>query len=464
MPGLDSLQCYHVRADGEDVVITTTEEQLKNPKRRRTTAKLDAAADARVFVVIGGGAAGSAAVESIRASGFRGRLVLLSKEPNLPVDRIKLSKNFAPDVASLQLRAEEFFKEIDVEVHLSAEVTSLDHATKSIGFEVRNTVHHDLHYDSVLVCTGGSPVGLKLEGARSENVHLLRTVEDSKKIGDAAAQNPKANVVVIGSSFIGMEVAATLSKMVASVTVISRGPLPFRPFGPELGKAMINFFVKNGVHFKADSEPTRLQVTDHKVTAVTLSDGSELPCDFLVCGVGVEIKSSTAFIKGIPIESNGSIKVDEHLRAAPGFFAAGDITAYPDPLYGAVRIEHWGVAGSQGKRAGANMVAENHGQLTAYTTVPYFWTMNFGKGIRYCGYAASWDEIIYDMEPNGFESDTLKLAAFFVKSGHVVAVATIARDPLASRSAEFLKWKQMPTPEALKAAIKEKGTTSHLFV
>lgn len=464
MPGLDSLQCYKVKSEGDDVYITTTEEQLKNPKRHRPMAKHNAAADARVFVVIGGGTAGSAAVESIRASGFQGRVVMLSKEATLPVDRVKLSKSFSPDVNVLQLRPPEFYKDIDVEVHLEATVTSLDNAKKMLAYSDKAGALHELKYDSVLVATGGSPMSLKLDGAKSENVFLIRTLADSKRVGEAAAKNPKANVVVIGSNFIGMEAAAALSKLVASVTVVSRGPLPFRPFGPEIGKACLNFFVKNGVHFKADSEPVRLNVVDNKVTSVVLSDGSELPCDFMVCGVGVEAKSTTSFISGVNVESNGAIKVDAHLQAAPNFFVAGDIALYPDPMFGSIRVEHWAVAGSQGKIAGANMVHESSGSMTPYTTMPYFFTMNFGKGIRYCGYASSWDEIIFDMEPNGFEPDVMKFAAFYVKGGRVVAVASAARDPIVSRSAEFLKFNQMPTPDALKAAIKGGRTINHFFV
>jgi NADPH-dependent 2,4-dienoyl-CoA reductase/sulfur reductase-like enzyme len=470
-PGLDSLQCFPLRVEGDDIFIKATDEQLKTSKRRRPMAKLDLAVDSRVFVVIGGGAAGSAAVESIRAQGFQGKLVWFMKEATLPVDRPKLSKQLSLDEFAAQLRPIDFYKDSDIEYHLGTEVTSLDHEKKSVEYRQVDSSEkpNSLVYNSVLVATGGAAVPLRLEGSRSDNVYLLRTLADSQKLGQVAAANPQAKVVVVGSNFIGMECAATLSKLVASVTVVARGPLPFKPFGNEIGTALLKLFEKNNVVFKPNSEPTQLKVEDGKVTSVVCADGSELPCDFLVCGVGVEIKTATSFIKasfsGLSIDAAGAIKVDQHLSVAPGFYAAGDMVKYPDPIYGDVRIEHWGVAGSMGKLAGSNMTREEqHTQpRTAYSTVPFFWTLNFGKGVRYVGHATSWDEIIFDMEPNGLEVDTLKFVAYYVKINAVVAVATVARDPMATRCAEFMKWKKMPSPEAIKEAIKEKGSTVHLF-
>jgi NADPH-dependent 2,4-dienoyl-CoA reductase/sulfur reductase-like enzyme len=456
-----------VRTEGDDVYIQVKEEQTQNPKRKRQMAKHDPAKDSRVFVVIGGGAAGSAAVESVRASGFEGRLVWFMKEKTLPLDRIRLSKQFGLEESAAQLRTAEFYKEFDIEAHIHTEVIGLDHNIKEVRYTHSNHTQ-TLKYDSVLVCTGGSPLSLRMEGSRADNVFLLRTLEDAKKIGAEAAANPKANVVVVGSNFIGMECAGTLSKMVGSVTVLARGNVPFKPFGQEIGETFLRLFEKNGVNFRPNSEPKQLKISEdgYRVTSVVTADGTEIPADFVVCGVGVEIKSSTAFVIGGDnfIEDNGAFKVDQYLRAAPGFFAAGDNVVYPDPLYGEVRIEHWAVAGSMGKRAGANLVAESKDQLTPYNTVPYFWTLNFGKGIRYTGYATSWDEIIFDMEPNGLEVDTLKFAAFYIRKGKVAAVATVARDPLATRCAEFLKWGKMPDPETIRAAIKEKGSVNHLFL
>jgi NADPH-dependent 2,4-dienoyl-CoA reductase/sulfur reductase-like enzyme/nitrite reductase/ring-hydroxylating ferredoxin subunit len=475
-PGLDSLQCYPVRAEGEDVFIKVTEEQLKTPKRRRVMAKLNQAADARVFVVIGGGAAGSAAVESIRATGFEGRLVWLMKESTLPTDRPKLSKMLNLDENSALLRPAEFFKEFDIEFHVGAEVTSLDPASKLIEYKEKGE-SLSLKFDEVLVATGGSPMSLRLEGAQSQNVYTLRTLADAQHLGQLAAENPAAKVVVVGSNFIGMEIAATLSKLVASVTVVARGAIPFKPFGDEIGTSLLRLFEKNNVVFRPNAEPKELKVKDGKVFAVVCADGAELPCDFVVCGVGVEIKSSTAFIKRsessnadaksqIQINAQGAIQVDAHLSSGvAGVWAAGDIVVYPDPLFGSVRIEHWGVAGSMGKAAGRNMVLASKGaeHLIPYSTVPFFWTLNFGKGVRYVGHAASWDEIIFDKEENGLEVDTLKFVAYYVKNNTVVAVATVARDPMATRCAEFMKWGKMPSPDTIKAAIQERGSTNHLF-
>lgn len=472
MPGLDSLQSYEVRVSGNDVSIVATEEQLKNPKRRRHMAKCDTK-EKRVFVVIGGGSAGAAAIESIRANGFSGRLVLITKEGTLPIDRIRLSKAFDLTVDKVLLRPAEFYAEYDVESHLGATVTSLDHDKREVVY-TKDGQETTLKYDSVLVATGGSPMSLRLEGGRSENIFTLRTLEDSQKIGAVAAANPNAKFVIVGSNFIGMECAASLSKMTTHpVVVVARGEIPFKPFGPEIGKALLNFFTKNGVVFKPNAEPKELKVADNKVHTVVCADGSEVACDYVICGVGVEIKSSTSFIK--PLASvptlidakTSAVNVDEHLRVAPGFFAAGDMINYPDPVFGKVRIEHWAVAGSMGKTAGENMAKEassGDASLVPYSTVPYFWTMNFGKGVRYAGHALTWDEIIFDMDANGLEPDTMKFAAYFVKDDRVLAVATVARDPIVTRVAELFRHKQAPTATQIKAAIKEHGNADSLIL
>lgn len=476
MPGLDSLQSFKVQVKENEVYITASEEQLKNTKRVRPMTKCEG--DERVFVVIGGGAAGSAAVESIRANNFKGRLVWISREKTLPVDRIRLSKAFDLDEETAQLRTAEFYSEkVDVEIHLEATVTCLEHDTKTVIYKQAGKVT-TLKYDSVLVATGGSPMPLRMEGGRSDNIFTVRTLEDSMRIGEAVKSKNNAKFVVVGSNFIGMECAASLSKLTTEpVIVLSRGELPFKPFGPEIGKALLNFFSKNGVVFKPNSEPKELKTENGKVHTIVCADGTEVACDYVVAGVGVEIKSSTAFIVPIadhPLGENfidsrsGAITVDKHLRVAPGFFAAGDIVKYPDPLFGEARIEHWAVAGSMGKCAGENMAKEKKDSgdenLTSYSTVPYFWTTNFGKGIRYTGHALSWDEIIFDKEENGFEPDTLKFAAYFVKQDRVLAVATIARDPIVSRSAELMYAKVMPTATQIKAAIKENGTADSLIL
>ena len=145
------MQCFPVRAEGEDVIIKVEEEQLKNTKRKRHMAKYDPSKDSRVFVVIGGGAAGSAAVESVRASGFEGRLVWFMREKTLPLDRIKLSKQFNSE----PLRPAEFYQEFGIEYHIDTDVSLLDHEAKEVGYSHSN-VFQKLKYDSILVCTEDS--------------------------------------------------------------------------------------------------------------------------------------------------------------------------------------------------------------------------------------------------------------------------------------------------------------------
>jgi NADPH-dependent 2,4-dienoyl-CoA reductase/sulfur reductase-like enzyme len=173
----------------------------------------------------------------------------------------------------------------------------------------------------------------------------------------------------------------------------------------------------------------------------------------------VEVKSSTAFIQPsshIRLDQDGSIFTDEFLHAGNGLYVAGDVARFPT-AGGNARIEHWGVAQNQGKTAGANIA----GKQIKYHHVPYFWTQQYGKSLRYAGHAAhGFDEIIYDMDENGLQSDVLKFAAFYVKGNDVIAVATMQRDPIASQVAELMHAGRMFDVQTLKAAIASKNLAS----
>jgi NADPH-dependent 2,4-dienoyl-CoA reductase/sulfur reductase-like enzyme len=245
-----------------------------------------------------------------------------------------------------------------------------------------------------------------------------------------------------------------------SVTVLARSDVPFKgPLGDAIGQAFLGLHQKNKINFLANTSVKQFFTENGKIVRATLSNGSDIPVSAVIAGVGVEIKSSTSIIKEsshVRLDKDGSIFTDEYLHAGNGLYAAGDVARFPS-ANGTARIEHWGVAQNQGKTAASNIA----GKKVKYHHVPYFWTQQYGKSLRYAGNTSEgYDEIIYDKEANGLDSDVLKFAAFYVKGNQVLAVATLQRDPIASQVAELMHAGKMFDVKALKAAIDAKNLAS----
>jgi apoptosis-inducing factor 3 len=284
-----------------------------------------------------------------------------------------------------------------------------------------------------------------------ERSYTLRSIADANVIDSKLAGS---DVVVFGSSFIGMEIAANAVAKAKSVTVIARSDLPFKQsLGDEIGAAFLKLHEKQKVRFVKNGVVKEAHQEGDKVVALTLSTGEKLPVDVIVFGVGVEVKSTTSFISGVKLDRDGSIFCDESLQAADGLYVAGDVARFPDTKKDGhfLRIEHWGVAQNMGNVAGRNMAAGK--AVAKFDHVPFFWTMQFGKGLRYCGHSASYDAIIFDKEANGLEADTLKFVAFYVKDGTVVAAASVGRDPIVSKVAEMMQTGKTLTASAVQEAI-----------
>ncbi|MGH9849959.1 MAG: FAD-dependent oxidoreductase, partial [Blastocatellia bacterium] len=411
-PALDALPCYQVKIENENVIVSLPDkvtDRRTPPMTKRDTK------DKRLFVIAGGGAAGYAAAQTLREDGFKGRVVLITRENHLPYDRPNLSKEYLQgnaEPAWLPLRPDEFFAEHDIEVIRGREIERIDAARKTIEFADGET----LVCDALLVATGGQPRKLPFQSGDQENVFLLRSHADSDAIIAAAEKGKRA--VVIGASFIGMEVAASLTARGCEVTVVAPGDVPFKKIlGAEIGKLFQDVHEKNGVKFKLGASVAGF-TGPKKVTAVMLENGERLDADLVVAGVGV--KPATDFLEGVKLHQDGGVIVDEHLRAADGVYAAGDIAYFPTPLTGERRrIEHWRTALQQGRSGAHNMA----GKDSTYDSVPFFWTRQFDVGLLYVGHAASWDEIIFqgDVSAHNF-------LAFYVKGDRVPAVAGMNRD------------------------------------
>jgi NADPH-dependent 2,4-dienoyl-CoA reductase/sulfur reductase-like enzyme len=332
----------------------------------------------------------------------------------------------------MPLRDKEFFDKYNIEFLFSHMVEEVNTEKKEICLDDNRI----LKYDKVLLATGGIPRKLNVPGSDLKNIFYLRSFDDCDKIIEASKNISK--VVVIGTSFIGMETAIHLHERNLDVTVIGPGDIPFKNiFGSEIGTLIKNLQEEQGIKFKLNSEVTGFE-GDEKINSVVLSNGEKIDCDLVVIGIGV--KPATSFIKGIALEKDGSIKVDEYLQAAKDVFASGDIASFP---YGEnhIRIEHWRIAEQQGRTAGFNMA----GKKIKFDKQPFFWTEQAGLNIRYVGYAKEWDETVTWGDINSKEFIT-----FLVKNNKVAAAIGNKRDTEMAAIEFLMLNNKMPSPDELK--------------
>lgn len=409
-PALNDVAHYALRAEGGKVIISFPHENQTQPQGK---ADPD---ERRTFVIVGGGAAGETAAEELRRMGFRGKITMISSVPETPVDRPNLSKDYLDGHAKpewIPLRSKDWFAERDIELHLSTRVTSVNPGQRTITLDNGQT----LHYDKLLLATGAIPRRLNIPGMDLNGVYTLRSLGDADAIIKAAEQGKRA--VIIGSSFIGMEVAAALaSGRGVSATVIGLESVPFEHIlGERLGRVFQTEHENNGVQFRLSSEAERLTGENGRVTGVTLKGGETLPADFVVVGVGVTPATDFLADSGLKMhERDHSVIVDSHLQTSdPDIYAAGDIARWDD-----IRIEHWRLAQQHGMVAAHNMLGERE---NFNQHVPFFWTNQWKFGIRYVGHATKWDEIIYRGEPEKHD-----FIAFYVAGGKLLAAAGRGRD------------------------------------
>jgi NADPH-dependent 2,4-dienoyl-CoA reductase/sulfur reductase-like enzyme/nitrite reductase/ring-hydroxylating ferredoxin subunit len=433
-PAFDALPHYEVKIENDQVIVLVPNEAAdrRTPQMIRRDSK-----DQRLFVIAGGGAAGYTAAQTLREDGFTGRVVLITREGHLPYDRPNLSKDYLQGNAEpewIPLRADEFFTEHDIEVIRGREIARVDAAQKAITFADGEI----LRCDALLIATGGEPRKLPFQSDAHLNVFLLRSYDDSNRIIAAAVKGTRA--VVIGASFIGMEVASSLTARACDVTVVAPDVVPFEKIlGAKIGKLFRDLHEENGVKFKLGVSVAGFSGGE-RVNAVELENDERLDADLVVVGVGV--RPATKFLEGITLHQDGGVMVDEYLRAADGVFAAGDIAYFPHPVTGErQRIEHWRTAMQQGRIAAHNMA----GKKIPYDSVPFFWTRQFDAGLLYVGHASSWDEIVYQGDVHARD-----FLAFYIKMGHVLAVAGMNRNREMAAAEELMRLGCMPTAEQLK--------------
>jgi NADPH-dependent 2,4-dienoyl-CoA reductase/sulfur reductase-like enzyme/nitrite reductase/ring-hydroxylating ferredoxin subunit len=443
-PALDAEPRYTVRLDGESVIVGV--DDGKGAEQGATDGKREQTRDTRVFAILGGGAAGYSAAAVLRDQGFAGRVMMITREDDLPYDRTMLSKEYLSGNAdeATPLRDETYYKDHHVETVTGDEVASVDPQGRSIAFAGGKT----LHYDTLLLATGGEPRALPVPGADLTNVFYLRSKHDGERLVERATQAKTA--VVIGASFIGMEAAASLTNRGLKVTVVAPEAVPFEKIlGAEVGNAIRKMHEEKGVTFYLGHQVDRLDGHD-SVDAVILDNGERLPAELVVAGLG--IKLVTSYLQGVALEKDGSVMVDRTMKVMDGLFAAGDIATFPLRGTGeTARVEHWRVAEQQGKAAARGMLGIGDG----YGEVPFFWSNQFDLALTYVGYATGWDEVFYWGDVSSYE-----FVAFYVKNGRVAAAAGNYRDRDIMAIEQLLWTDRMPGPDALRG--KEQDLTALL--
>ena len=367
-------------------------------------------------MIVGGGAAGFAAAEMLRRVHFQGSIVMLSDDDAPPVDRPNLSKDYLAGNAEedwVPLRPDSFYAENGIDLRLRTKVTGIDVPGRKVQLADGSTVA----YDRLLLATGAEPVRLTIPGADQPHVHTLRSLGDCKAIIDNAKTARIA--VVMGASFIGLEVAASLRARGLEVHVVAPDKRPMeRVLGPQMGDFIRALHEEHGVVFHLEDMATAI---DGK--QVKLKSGGTLEADLVVAGIGVRPRIALAEAAGLAIDRG--VTVNAYLQTSePTIFAAGDIARWPDPHLGEmIRVEHWVVAERQGQTAALNML----GYRETFDAVPFFWSQHYDIPINYVGHAEQWDDLAIDGDIAGKDC-TLR----FKHNGRVLAVVTILR-PRASR-------------------------------
>jgi apoptosis-inducing factor 3 len=406
-PALNPVASFDVQRRNDSVFVTGKRDApgTVRPRARRERTPESVA-------IVGAGAAGNSVAEELRHLGFPGNVTLIDRDVDAPYDRPNLSKDYLSGAAPedwIPLHPRDYYEQRGVELLLGRTVTSLDPVGKRLTLDDGTT----RHFGAIVLALGAEPVRLTLAGSDGPRVYYVRTLQDSRAIIRAAEGARRA--VVLGASFIGLEVAASLRARNIDVHVVAPGRRPLeRVLGPQLGDFVRALHEYHGVVFHLGATATGLAPG-----VVILQGGERLAADFAVAGVGVRPATALAEKSGLRID-NGIVVNAQLETAAAGVFAIGDSARWPDARGGGlVRIEHWVVAGRQGQAVARTLI----GERAPFTDVPFFWSQHYDVSINYVGHAERWDAIEIDGSLEQHDASVR-----YRVGGRVRALASIFRD------------------------------------
>jgi 3-phenylpropionate/trans-cinnamate dioxygenase ferredoxin reductase subunit len=365
--------------------------------------------EAYQYVVIGGGIAGGRACEAIRRVDKSGSLALITSEAHRPYQRPPLSKGYLVGKEGMEqvyLKEESFYAANGIQVLSGVTAEAIDPAAHTVSLAEGRTAQ----YGKLLLATGGRPIRLPLPGNELDNVFVLRTIDNCLAIKGAAQSAQQA--LVVGGSFIGCEVAASLAQLGKHVTMVfPETRLLEKALSEEVSGFLRGMFEQKGVRILSGNKPVALE-GEGRVQRVKLDSGGTVDTDMVVMGVGVRINTELARGAGLAMDERGAILVDDRLRSSnPDIYAAGDIAAWPDPTYGKrLRVEHWDVARQQGTRAGRNMAGEDK----PYTALPYFYSDLFELSFEVWGDLSNWERTLRQGRP-----DETRFALYYFREGQL---------------------------------------------
>jgi NADPH-dependent 2,4-dienoyl-CoA reductase/sulfur reductase-like enzyme/nitrite reductase/ring-hydroxylating ferredoxin subunit len=401
-PALSDTSCWNIEKRGPRffVVAKKNKEPARKPKSSPTSV-----------VIVGAGAAGNAAAEMLRREGYEGPVTMITADESLPYDRPNLSKDYLAGTAPeewIPLRPADFYREQKIDVMTKTSVVTIDPNTKQVTLSDGRS----LAYGALLLATGSDPVRLEIPGDDLPHVCYLRSLSDSRRIIEKAKNAKRA--VVIGASFIGLEVAASLRERKLEVAVVGKGSLPLQNIlGRELGNLIRETHEGHGVKFHLGRTPVAIEDRH-----VQLDDGTILDCDLVVVGIGV--RPNVALAEKAGIATDNGVLVNEFLETnVPGIFAAGDIARWPDSRAGRMRVEHWVVAERQGQTAARNIL----GARERFVGPPFFWSNHFDLAIRYVGHGTREDRAIMSGDLKAKDASVI-----FRNGEKLTAVASVGRD------------------------------------
>jgi NADPH-dependent 2,4-dienoyl-CoA reductase/sulfur reductase-like enzyme/nitrite reductase/ring-hydroxylating ferredoxin subunit len=409
-PALSPVARWQVESRDGRIFVRDKQQTEEQPGSKTRAARSESLPEK--IVIIGGGAAGFAAAERLRREQYQGRIVMLSNDDAPPVDRPNLSKDYLAGTAQedwVPLRPDSFYRDSGIELELKTNVTGIDVRSREVVLADARRVQ----YDRLLLATGAEPVRLSIPGADLPNVRTLRSLADCRAIIEHAKTARRA--VVLGASFIGLEVAASLRAREIEVHVVAPEKRPMeRILGPQMGDFVRALHEEHGVIFHLEDTASAI---DGKT--VTLKSGGTLDADLVVAGIGVRPRIALAEEAGLAIDRG--VVVGHYLETSvPGIYAAGDIARWPDPHSGErIRVEHWVVAERQGQSAALSML----GSREPFAAVPFFWSQHYDVPINYVGHAEKWDDLT--IEGDIASRDCLLR---YKRNGRVLAVASIYRD------------------------------------